>query len=136
MELFWIAQLHDGSAVYQLDPQGEHSTLQLRPGSVRCFSLSPWTSPSCFNLTLEPNEKLIFRRRVFMCHGAGGIGQTEHKVVNYIVGKQYPNGSMEVYLLDANGILLETAKGFTEGHPRLYPPVFLSQEGIREVTNV
>lgn len=122
MQFRWVAQYRDGTVVNQYDKDGkERSYEHLERDRISAFALYDQESRrSILTLHLEPDQKLIYRRRVEQ-----RVGQADPTEVCYLVGwRRTANGECVqsiAYVFEKSG-RIELAGRFREDHPWFYSP--------------
>lgn len=129
MLLYWKAIYNDGTSLLQVNEDGtENKYFQIDKSKLSSFLLSGYAK---FNnyvkviVHLDPNKKLIYRRRV--AKRLGGIDE-----VVYIVGWQENRSGVNVqslnFIFDDGHI--EILDRFREDKELLYPIQFLPEDEI------
>lgn len=122
----WLAVYQDGSVLQQFGEDGSQNGY----GAINREKLSEFhmidssTGKAVFSMTLEPGQRLIYRKRVSMSEGG------PPNWVIYLVGWQQTVSGKNVQSLNwifPNGQIVNTGK-FRENHPVFYGVEFMGFE--------
>lgn len=123
MNIRWAAQYDDGSVVNQVSPDGRELSYDQLENRDRIAIFSLWnleTRRPLLTLHLDPEQKLIYRRRVWQ-----QPGQSEPDLVVYLVGWRRTVGGeclqSIAYVFEDGRV--ELAGRFRENHPLFDAPV-------------
>lgn len=131
----WLAEYNDGTSLGQYNDQGEASSEQIDRSKLASFVLVSEDGNHLFRLHLEPEQRLIFRRRVEQPQGGS------EQIVAYLCGWQQTiegrNVQSLAWIFD-EGRRVEWTGKFTEKHRWFYAPQLVRcelQEQLRSEHN-
>ena len=117
LRLWWVADYHDGTTIYESERAGEISSEDIDRAALRRFSLVNADGEEVYAIGFPEGDdpKLVYRRRAF----AGRVALNEDGVPivdadpdapefllwewTYIVGQHFADGRLELVSLDPDG---------------------------------